>query len=107
MRWKSYVCAAVAASLLGIVGIGSGSAVAATATPYDSPSVFCTKAPVPAGTRNSSSPGITPSSITIADVSTDTVALKKIGVNLEDFHGMFKAFWDQINDCGGINGRKI
>ena len=107
MRWKSFICAATAAALLGLVGIGSPTANAAGGTPFDGSDVFCTKAPVPAGTRNSSSPGVTPNSITIGDYSTDTAALKKLGVNLADFHLMYKAFWDAVNDCGGINGRKI
>ena len=78
------------------------------ATPFDDPNVFCTKGPVAPGNRNSSSPGVTPNSITIADMSLDVVQLKKVGSDQMDFHQAMETFWGIVNNkCGGINGRKI
>src|SRR3954468_22668163 len=77
------------------------------ASPFDRPDVFCTKSPAPpAGARNSASPGISPTSITISDISLDTDALRRVGSDQANFHQFFAAFWDEVNRCGGINGRK-
>ena len=75
--------------------------------PFDRPDAFCIKTSPPPGKRNSSAPGVTPNSITISDASTDSVALKKIGVTVADFHAFFGAFIDEVNRCGGVNGRKL
>jgi hypothetical protein len=78
------------------------------ATPFDRTDVICEKHSPPAGTRNSSSPGVTADAIVISDASPDVAALKKVGVELIDHHLAWQAVVDTINeDCGGINGRKI
>jgi hypothetical protein len=97
----------VAALIAGVVvGIAPG-ADAQAADPFASPTAFCQKHTAPPGARRSSSPGVTPTSITLSDMSLDTVAFRAFGVNLPDFHGYFQAFVDEINSCGGINGRKL
>jgi hypothetical protein len=80
---------------------------AQTATPFDSPTVFCTKSTPPAGTRDASAPGVSPTSITIADTSLDVAALRRLGVDQPDFHQAFGVYVDEVNKCGGINGRKL
>jgi hypothetical protein len=100
------------AALLGTVGVTTADAsppkaAQVGANPFESTSVFCTKSTPPPGPRNSSSPGVTPSSITITDMSIDTEALKRLGVDQLNFHETFVAFFNEINKCGGINGRKI
>ena len=75
--------------------------------PFDSQTQFCSKTTAPAGTRNSSNPGVTPNSITFSNASIDGNALRKLGVAALDYQGIYKFFIDKINDCGGINGRKI
>ncbi|MCU1484273.1 MAG: hypothetical protein JWN67_1019 [Actinomycetia bacterium] len=110
-RLRSFVAlAAVLGAVVGVVEASPAPAkvVAAQAvSPFDSPDVFCTKSTPPSGTRNSSSPGVTPSSITITDMSIDTEALKRLGVDQLNFHETFVTFFNEINKCGGINGRKI
>jgi hypothetical protein len=97
----------VAALIAGlVVGIAPG-ANAQAADPFASPTAFCQKHSAPPGKRNSSSPGVSPNSINLADLSLDTVAFRAFGLNLPDFHGYFQAFVDEINSCGGINGRKL
>ncbi|MCU1375172.1 MAG: hypothetical protein JWO68_2458 [Actinomycetia bacterium] len=103
------------AALVGTVGItaadaaptGGPTAAQVGASPFDSPTVFCTKSTAPAGTRNSASPGVTPSSINITDMSIDTEALKRLGVDQLNFHETFVTFFNEVNKCGGINGRKV
>jgi hypothetical protein len=75
--------------------------------PFDSPTAFCETHTPPPGTRNSSSPGVTPDSILIGDLSLDTEAFKKFGTSLPPYHDYFQAAVDEINDCGGINGRTL
>ena len=77
------------------------------ASPFDSPTVFCTPSKAPAGTRNSASPGVSPTSITISDISLDTDALRRVGSDQANFHQFFEAFWGEVNRCGGINGRQV
>jgi hypothetical protein len=79
----------------------------AAATPYDSQTVFCTPSKAPPGARNSSSPGVTPNSITLTDASIDSNGLRRLGVDQMDFHEAFGTYWNEINKCGGINGRKV
>jgi ABC-type branched-subunit amino acid transport system substrate-binding protein len=112
MRWIVAL-----AALMGMVGVtaaeaaparsGAVTAAQVGASPFDSPNVFCTKSTAPPGTRNSASPGVTPSSINITDMSIDTEGLKRLGVDQLNFHETFVAFLNEINKCGGINGRKI
>src|SRR5688500_11847855 len=101
MRWKRFVVAVVAAASLGVVGTTTSTVGPAAAqgagSPFDSPSVFCTKTTAPPGARNASSPGVGRDSITIADFSTDVSALRRLGVNLEDYHQMYQTFWGEVN----------
>ncbi|MCU1483727.1 MAG: hypothetical protein JWN67_473 [Actinomycetia bacterium] len=89
-------------------GGGYGAAQAA-ANPFVDQSAFCKSGtPIAPGTRNSSSPGVTPSEITVTDMSIDTAALRRLtGSDLQDFYAAYRAFWNEVNKCGGINGRKI
>ena len=54
-------------------------------------------------------PGVTADSVKIGITYVDQEALKKVGLNydLGDWEGAAKALIKQINDAGGINGRKI
>ena len=102
------VALATAAALLASGAASAASTPAqASATPFDNPTVFCTKSAPTPGARNNASPGITKDSITLTDTSVDAAQLKKLGVNLVDFHSVFGVFWNEINKCGGINGRKV
>ncbi|MCU1484770.1 MAG: hypothetical protein JWN67_1516 [Actinomycetia bacterium] len=98
-----------AVASIGVVSVsGVDGAAAQAATPFDSPTTFCTPSTAPAGPRNSSTPGVTPGSITIADQSLDTVALKRVvGRDSPPYHAFYQALWDEVNRCGGINGRKV
>src|SRR4051812_30711614 len=100
MSWKRVLWLVAAVASIGLVGV-PGASAQSSASPFDDPSVFCTSAPVPAGARNSSSPGITASSITIADASIDVVPLKRLGLVVPDFGLITKAFVDEVNKCGG------
>ena len=105
LRRLSFLVGAVA--LVAGLTAATTEAATTTATPFDSDSVFCTKSAAPPGTRNSSAPGVTPSSITIDDASLDTEALRRLGLDQMNFHQAFQVYFDEINKCGGINGRKI
>ncbi|MCU1351987.1 MAG: hypothetical protein JWM05_1196 [Acidimicrobiales bacterium] len=95
------------AACIGVVPVG-GAAAQSDASPFDSLTVFCTKSTAPSGARNASVPGVTPSSITLADQSLDTVALKRVvGRDSPNYHAFYQALWDEVNRCGGINGRKV
>jgi ABC-type branched-subunit amino acid transport system substrate-binding protein len=54
-------------------------------------------------------PGVTNDAIKIGVTYVDTKALQASGLNLNlgDYQGSYKAVIDQINNAGGINGRKI
>jgi hypothetical protein len=111
--------AAAMAILATACGSGDGGSGAQSATttapeaealgpdPFASPTAFCEQHSPPPGTRNSSSPGVTPDSIVIGDLSLDTEAFKKFGTSLPPYHDYYQAAVDEINDCGGINGRKL
>ncbi|MCU1484703.1 MAG: hypothetical protein JWN67_1449 [Actinomycetia bacterium] len=100
-------CLALLATGLTAVTASADQHAAQTGDPFSSLDVFCTKSTAPPGTRNSSSPGVTPNSITISDNSLDTDALRRIGNDQMNFHQALTAFVDLINECGGVNGRKI
>lgn len=68
--------------------------------------VFCTPSRALPG-RNSSNPGVTPSSITITDMSIDSAGLARLGVSQPEYADFFTIFANEINKCGGINGRRI
>ena len=76
-------------------------------SPFDDQNVFCKAHTAPAGRRNASSPGVTANAINVTDMSIDTAALRRLGVDQMDFNQAFKAFWGEVNKCGGINGRRI
>ncbi|MCU1483899.1 MAG: hypothetical protein JWN67_645 [Actinomycetia bacterium] len=105
-------CIAMLAGMLALAPTSSASSVTAAQTgpnPFDTTNVFCQKHTAPPGAKNTSSPGVTPSTITFSDTSLDVAALKRLaGVDQMDFDGAYKAYVDVINEqCGGINGRKI
>lgn len=87
---------------------GHRAAQAAT-NPFVGQDVFCrTGTRAAAGPRNSSAPGVTAGQINITDMSIDTAALRRLtGSELQDFYAAHRAFWNEVNRCGGINGRKI
>jgi hypothetical protein len=101
------VLVAAVATVVEAAPMSSASTYRAAASPYDSQTVFCTPSAAPSGTRNSSSPGVTPSAITLTDASIDSNGLRRLGVDQMDFHEAFQTYWNEINKCGGINGRKI
>jgi hypothetical protein len=107
---SSYRRAAIGAAV-GAIAALSGFAPAAqaqAANPFGSPTQFCQKHSAPAGTRNASSPGVTPSSITLVTANIDTVGLARLGVQLAPADRIWKALTDEINEnCGGSNGRKL
>jgi hypothetical protein len=104
-------CIATLASMLAFAPASSATVKAAQTgqNPFEVPGQFCVKHAAPPGAKNSSSPGVTPSTITFSDTSLDVAALKRLaGVDQMDFDAAYKAYVDIINDqCGGINGRKI
>lgn len=100
------------AVVLVTVGIGQASAgtpvrATQTANPFERADVFCVKHTPPPGQRNSSNPGVTPSSITIGDQSIDAGALRRLGVITQDLSASINVFLDEVNRCGGINGRRL
>jgi hypothetical protein len=100
-------CAALIVTANPAAAVSSSPAWPSAPTPFDRPDVFCTKSPVLPGVRNSSSPGVTPSSLTFADGSVDTAQLRKLGLNLIDFHQVMQVLINEVNKCGGVNGRKV
>ncbi|MCU1485573.1 MAG: hypothetical protein JWN67_2319 [Actinomycetia bacterium] len=100
------------AAVLGCLGVGHASAdvpvqAAQTANPFERLDAFCVKQDPPPGTRNSNNPGVTPNSITIGDQSIDQAALRRLGVVVADLSGLMNTYLNEINKCGGINGRKL
>ena len=86
---------------------GGQKAAQVGANPFADPNVFCKPHPALPG-RNSSSPGVGVNQINITDMSIDAAALRRVtGTDLQDFQAAHKAFWAEVNKCGGINGRKI
>jgi ABC-type branched-subunit amino acid transport system substrate-binding protein len=101
------------AALLATVGVASAQAGepavhAAQASPsmFASNSVFCTPSKA-LPNRNISNPGVTKDAITITDMSIDSAGLKRLGVDQPEYSSFFTVFFNEINKCGGINGRKI
>ena len=85
---------------------GSHSAAQVGANPFADPNVFCKPHPA-LPRRNASAPGVGVNQINITDMSIDAVALRRFGSDLQDFNAAHRAFWNEVNKCGGINGRKI
>lgn len=109
-RLRAILGALVLGAALTVTTTNASSAMTAAQTgsnPFSDQNVFCKKHAVAPGNRNASSPGVTPSSITIVDMSIDSVALRRFGSNLQDFLAAYKAYWNEVNKCGGINGRKL
>ena len=84
----------------------SGYRAAQATNPFTDQNVFCKSHPALPG-RNSSSPGVGVNQINITDMSIDATVLRRFGTDLQDFNAAFRAFWNEVNKCGGINGRKI
>jgi hypothetical protein len=84
-------------------------AAQASQNPFEVSDAFCRKHTAPPGAKNTSSPGVTPSQITISDTSLDVDALRRLaGVDQMNFNQAYRAYVDVINQqCGGINGRKV
>jgi hypothetical protein len=86
---------------------GSGTAPSG-ANPFAVADKLCLRHDPPSGTRNSSSPGVTPDRIVFGEGSTDAKALAKVGASVVDTAAVAQALVDEINEaCGGINGRQI
>jgi ABC-type branched-subunit amino acid transport system substrate-binding protein len=112
MSKRRWLWALPLAALLATVGVTTAQAAdggvkaAQTTSMFASNSVFCTpSAPLP--NRNVSSPGVTKDSITITDMSIDSAGLKRLGVDQPEYSTFFTVFFNEINKCGGINGRKV
>jgi ABC-type branched-subunit amino acid transport system substrate-binding protein len=96
---RNLACVGIASALL-LVGCTSGSSSkAGNTTPQT------TAAPSATGPA----PGVTADSVKIGVTYVDTASLAKVGLNydLGDWPGAYKALIAQINNAGGINGRKI
>jgi ABC-type branched-subunit amino acid transport system substrate-binding protein len=96
--------AAVAASMLSVAPSADAQA---PANPFAGQSEFCVKHSPPPGRRTSSGPGLTASSITIVDSPTDPAISARFGAQPTPVPDMYKAYVEEINSCGGINGRKL
>jgi ABC-type branched-subunit amino acid transport system substrate-binding protein len=75
--------------------------------PFASDTAFCTKHEPPPGTRRASSPGVTADEIVIVEGSADVTNIARQGITPPPNEPSYRALFDEINDCGGINGRKI
>jgi hypothetical protein len=78
--------------------------------PFEQPDQFCVpNAPSLPGPRTAAATGVTTDSLNITQTYIDLDKLKAIGVTLDiaDFQDISKVFWNEINKCGGINGRKV
>lgn len=78
--------------------------------PFEQADQFCVPgAPSLPGPRTAAASGVTTDSINITQTYIDLDKLKAIGVTLDiaDFQDISKVFWNEINKCGGINGRKV
>jgi ABC-type branched-subunit amino acid transport system substrate-binding protein len=97
------------ATVAGLCAVAAPTAQAQTPTanPFASATKFCEKHAPPPGRRNSSAPGITPSSIIVVEGSADVSNIARAGITPPPNEPSYKALFDEINDCGGINGRKI
>jgi ABC-type branched-subunit amino acid transport system substrate-binding protein len=120
VRVRSLVGVVVVAFLAVACGGGDddesagGNDVSATSTsvlegpnPFASPTEFCTKHDPPPGTRRASSPGVTADEIVIVEGSADVSNIARQGITPPPNEASYRALFDEINDCGGINGRKI
>src|SRR4051794_14765931 len=106
-RWRAFALAGLLGTVVTTVATTTPASSQSSSNPFASPTAFCTKSTAPPGTRNSSSPGVSPSTITIADASLDVEQLRKLGSDQMNFHQAFQTYWDEVNKCGGINGRKV
>ena len=102
MLRRNLACVGIAGTLL-LVGCTSGGSTAGNgAANTTSPTTAAPSATGPA-------PGVTADSIKIGVTYVDTKSLLKSGLNydLGDWKGAWQALIDQINNAGGINGRKL
>jgi ABC-type branched-subunit amino acid transport system substrate-binding protein len=102
---------AVVATIAGLCAVGAptAQAQAPTQNPFAGDDVFCRKYTPTPGVRNSSSPGVTPNSIVIAENTTDPAISARLSGGGLTAPGtlILESYIAEINDCGGINGRKI
>jgi ABC-type branched-subunit amino acid transport system substrate-binding protein len=112
MSKRRWLWALPLAGLLATVGVttaqASDGSVRAAQTPsmFASSTAFCTPS-APLANRNASNPGVTKDAITITDMSIDSAGLKRLGVDQPEYSAFFTVFLNELNRCGGINGRKI
>jgi ABC-type branched-subunit amino acid transport system substrate-binding protein len=106
-RYRRVAVLAVVTTLAGLCATVATPAQAQTANPFAHPSQFCVKHSPPPGTRNSSHPGIKPDSITFVEGSAFQSNAALQGVQVVSNEAIYKALTAEINDCGGINGRKL
>jgi ABC-type branched-subunit amino acid transport system substrate-binding protein len=97
---RNLVGVAIASALVLLVGCTSSSSKSA-----DNTTPPTTAAPSATGPA----PGVSADSIKIGVTYVDTASLAKVGLNydLGDWKGSYEALIKQINDAGGINGRKL
>ncbi|MCU1485554.1 MAG: hypothetical protein JWN67_2300 [Actinomycetia bacterium] len=108
-RWLRVIPLVALVATIGVTtaqASDSTSHAAQTTSMFASDAAYCTTS-VPLPNRNASNPGVTKDSITISDMSIDSAGLKRLGVDTPDYGGFMKIFIDEINRCGGINGRKL
>jgi ABC-type branched-subunit amino acid transport system substrate-binding protein len=106
-RLRGAAVVAAVAVVAALCVAGQPAAQAQTANPFADPNKFCVKHTPPPGTRNSSNPGITPNSISWVNAPTDPQVRIRLGIRTAPIDKMAAAFAEEINSCGGINGRRI
>ncbi len=95
------------ASVVAVVAVLALVASACSSSPKATPSTSSTTATTPAGTTpagEDSSPGVTPTSVTVGQVDDLTAPLPGLFKGAEDGT---RAYFDYVNSTGGVNGRKI
>jgi ABC-type branched-subunit amino acid transport system substrate-binding protein len=94
-------CVAVAALVISVPGAGaqSDSEPDASANPFAPQDTFCTK----------TGPTATKDPIRVVQIRAQLEKFEPLGYSLPvgDVNDMFEVFTDQINQCGGIRGRKV
>jgi ABC-type branched-subunit amino acid transport system substrate-binding protein len=102
---------AVVATIAGLCAIGAptAQAQAPTQNPFSGDDVFCRKYTPTPGVRRASSPGVGVNTITISENTTDPAISARLSGGGLTAPGtkILEGYIAEINDCGGINGRKI
>ena len=109
-RWLRVLPLAALLITSGITTAGAASsgtrAAQASTSMFARDDVYCTPSrPLPG--RKASSPGVGVNAITITDMSIDSAGLARLGISQPEYEKFFTVFANEINKCGGINGRKI